>query len=271
MFTFFTKCSFCIGLTPHDPSTFIMHENTKLGQKIQKFSETLFCFKILYCQMRYDMIVTAKGVRKVLFFYLSMLETPEDSAKFEQIYLTYRDQMIRIASKILKGNHYDAEDAVHDAFVTLTKHINDLPDHDSEYTRKYVYKMAKNAALVIYRKRYGEKETVSLQELFDYPDHIDIPAECANRELVWILIRTLNEMPDSYREVLSMYWLDEFKPAKIAKLLHRPIQTVYKQIQRGNQILREQLGKEIEHNDTATNPMCKTSTDGHRAKRNAGV
>ena len=69
------------------------------------------------------MINTAKEVRTVLLFYLSMLESPEDSAKFEQIYLTYRDQMLRVASKILKGNHHDAEDAVHHAFVAIINHF----------------------------------------------------------------------------------------------------------------------------------------------------
>ena len=116
----------------------------------------------------------------MLLFYLSMLESPEDSEKFERIYLTYREQMLRIASKILKGNHHDAEDAVHDAFVSLVTHIGDLPDHDAEYTQRYVFKMAKNAALMIYRKRYGEKEVVCLEDLFEYPDDIDIPKECAN-------------------------------------------------------------------------------------------
>ena len=217
------------------------------------------------------MINTAKGVRTVLLFYLSMLESPEDSEKFEQIYLTYREQMLRVASKILKGNHHDAEDAVHDAFVSLVTHIGDLPDHDAEYTQRYVFKMAKNAALMIYRKRYGEKEVVCLEDLFEYPDDIDIPKECANEELFLIFTRTLREMPDSYRDVLSMYWLDGRKPAQIAKLLHRPTQTVYKQIQRGNQMLQEQLKKEIKDYDATGKAMPQASTGSYGSQRDTGI
>lgn len=217
------------------------------------------------------MINTAKGVRTVLLFYLSMLESPEDSEKFERIFLTYREQMLRIASKILKGNHHDAEDAVHDAFVSLVTHIGDLPDHDAEYTQRYVFKMAKNAALMIYRKRYGEKEVVCLEDLFEYPDDIDIPKECANEELFLIFTRTLREMPDSYRDVLSMYWLDGHKPAKIAKLLHRPTQTVYKQIQRGNRMLQEQLKKEIKDYDETGKAMSQASTGSYGSQRDTGI
>ena len=238
---------------------------------MQKFSETLFCSQILYFRGVYDMINTAKGVRNVLFLYLSMLDTPEDSAKFEQIYLAYRDQMFRIALKILKGNHHDAEDAVHDAFVSLVTHIGDLPDHNAEYTQRYVFKMAKNAALMVYRKRYGEKEVVNLEDLFEYPDSIDIPSECANKELFLIFTRILQNMPDSYRDVLSMYWLDGRKPAQIAKLLHRPTQTVYKQIQRGNQMLQEQIKKEVKDDDATGDPMPPTGTASHRSKRTTGI
>ena len=217
------------------------------------------------------MIETAKEVRNMLLFYLSMLENPEDSAKYEQIYLTYRDSMIRIASKILKGNRYDAEDAVHDAFVALVTHIGDLPDHDAEYTRKYVFKMAKNAALMIYRKRYGEKEVIRLDDLFDYPDVIDIPNECADKELFLIFTKILTDMPENYKDVLSMYWLDGYKPAKIAALLHRPTQTVYKQIQRGNQMIQEHLKKEMKGYDTAGNSVPQTGATSHGSQGSTGV
>ena len=179
--------------------------------------------------------------------------------------------MLRIALRILKGNQYDAEDAVHDAFLTLVTHISDLPDHDSEFTQRYVFKMAKNAALMIYRKRYGEKEIIHLDDLFEYPDNIDIPRDCANQELFLAFVKILNDMSDRYRDVLSMYWLDGYKPQKIARLLHRPTQTVYKQIQRGNQLLQEHLDKEVKGYDTARNSVHEASTDGYRTKRSGNI
>ena len=45
-----------------------------------------------------------------MIVYLQMLETAEDRAAFEQLYLTYRSLMYRIAYGILR-NQQDAEDA----------------------------------------------------------------------------------------------------------------------------------------------------------------
>lgn len=55
-----------------------------------------------------------------MLIYLQLIETPEDRSRFEQLYIAYRDLMFYIARKIL-GNNQDAEDAVHDAFVTVAK------------------------------------------------------------------------------------------------------------------------------------------------------
>ena len=53
-----------------------------------------------------------------MLLYLQMLETPEEKSLFEQIYLEYRGLMYHVAYEILH-NDQDAEDAVHQAFVTV--------------------------------------------------------------------------------------------------------------------------------------------------------
>ena len=52
----------------------------------------------------------------MLGFYLSLIDSDDDKNKFEQLYLTYRQDMYKIAYSILKNNA-DAEDAVHQAFL----------------------------------------------------------------------------------------------------------------------------------------------------------
>lgn len=46
-----------------------------------------------------------------MLIYLQMLDTPEERAKFETLYYSYRRTMLHIAMKILK-DHQLAEDAV---------------------------------------------------------------------------------------------------------------------------------------------------------------
>ena len=54
-----------------------------------------------------------------MIIYLQTIDDPEDSAKFEQLYEHYRSYMLKIANKILE-NEFDAEDAVHNAFVSIS-------------------------------------------------------------------------------------------------------------------------------------------------------
>ena len=52
--------------------------------------------------------------------YLQLIDSPEEQSRFEELYTTYRKLMFHVAKGIL-GNDQDAEDAVHDAFLSIAK------------------------------------------------------------------------------------------------------------------------------------------------------
>ena len=56
-----------------------------------------------------------------MLLYLQTIESPKDKIKFEQIYLKYRRYMFQVASEILQNNQ-DAEDAVHNAFLSVSRY-----------------------------------------------------------------------------------------------------------------------------------------------------
>lgn len=60
-----------------------------------------------------------------MLIYLSMIESEADKSLFEQLYIRYKGLMYHIAYRILQ-NREDAEDAVHQAFVSLAKNIKKL-------------------------------------------------------------------------------------------------------------------------------------------------
>lgn len=53
-----------------------------------------------------------------MIIYLAAIDAPEDRDTFVTLYETYRNLMFHVAHQILR-NEADAEDAVHDAFVTV--------------------------------------------------------------------------------------------------------------------------------------------------------
>lgn len=57
-----------------------------------------------------------------MLVYLQMIATRSDKEKFEEIYTAYRKLMLYVANEVLK-NDRDAEDAVHEAFISVAKNL----------------------------------------------------------------------------------------------------------------------------------------------------
>ena len=85
-----------------------------------------------------------------MLIYLMMIESPEDSSKFEMIYYQYRALMYHIAYKILNNEH-DAEDAVHSAFVKVAENISKIENAVCPKTQSYVVTIVENKAIDLYR------------------------------------------------------------------------------------------------------------------------
>ncbi len=86
----------------------------------------------------------------MLVLYLSLLDG-EDEGKFERLYYKYRRLMFTCAKEILKDDML-AEDAVHEAFLRLTKHMKKIDEVECNKTLRFVVIVVESAAKDIYRK-----------------------------------------------------------------------------------------------------------------------
>ena len=99
--------------------------------------------------------------------YTVQLKSREDKLTFERIYLDHRDSMFRAANRIL-NNEQDAEDAVHQAFLSLVRHTARLKKASQESLYPFLVTVAQNKALDIIRhRRYLDsfEETENLTRL----------------------------------------------------------------------------------------------------------
>ena len=96
-----------------------------------------------------------------MILYLQAIESPGDKEKFELLYKHYRSYMFKIAHDILE-NEVDTEDALHNAFISISKHMDKVQDPLSRQTKGYVAIIAERKAIDIYRKR---NRVVSLEAL----------------------------------------------------------------------------------------------------------
>lgn len=144
-----------------------------------------------------------------MLMYLSMIETPDDKVKFERIYNRYRNLMYHVAYKVL-SNHYDAEDAVHQAFVAIIRHLEKISDIDCPQTRSYIVLITERKAIDLIRTRHSEKVIPLNEDLIG----IEIPAPGDHG-----LADALAKLPAHYREVLLLRFDNGYSSKELAQML----------------------------------------------------
>lgn len=177
---------------------------------------------------------------------ITKINSEQSKSKIEKIYLTYRNKMYISACKILK-DPLMAEDAVHDAFIAIARNIDKIDSVDSVRTASYVTKAARNTALNMLKK----DSSVEIM----YIDTIDISSDeqlldrlCSQEDFNSI-VNAIMSLDEKYKDVLSLYYLNELTVNEIADVLSRKLTTVKQQLVRGRKILINNIKREASQNE----------------------
>ena len=145
-----------------------------------------------------------------MLVYIQMLDSPEEKALFECLYLKYRDLMFYIANQILQ-NRQDAEDAVHAAFVAVAEHMDKISCVDCPQTKGYIVTITENKAIDLYRQKKRHPQTLYLEETegltISYEGKLAI-AGC------------FAKLPGRYRDILLQRYRYGYTVKEISKMLH---------------------------------------------------
>lgn len=107
--------------------------------------------------------------------------------------------------------------------------------------RTWLYGIALNKCRDFYRGRGKDSMHVSLEQAKEISSATDAHAAT---ELHQTVIAALEDLSQSQREVLELYYYGEFTLPEIAQVLSRNLNTVKYQFYRGHAELANQLGKE---------------------------
>lgn len=183
----------------------------------------------------------------MLTVYLSLIDDAQQRIDFEEIYTTYRMQMIHLAKSYFE-NEADAEDVVHDVFVRVaTKHmkfIQTLSNPDD--VRNYLLKATKNTALNELKRKgrsHVSIEEISESALDSFPDLTDdsfLDFICTKTEYDRVT-QALLSMEEPYRDIMYYHFVLDLSVPEAAKLLDRNIATAKKQLVRGKKLLLYKL------------------------------
>ena len=173
-----------------------------------------------------------------MLFYMTLIEDEAEQSFFPLIYHRYRQEMYFSARDVL-GDDKDAEDAVHEAFLSAIPYLNRLPkDPGHPKTRNFLLTLADSKAIDIYRKR-KRRILFFHEEEIDLPRHYDDPITEGTA-----IARAIANLPFESRRLLLLRFDMGFTTKEIAKMLDRTESAVTRAITRAKDKLRIELKKE---------------------------
>lgn len=97
-----------------------------------------------------------------MLIYIQTADESETQSLLKRIYLDYRDKMMAVAYAILQ-DRFDAEDAVHQAFVYIAENLEKFSHGDDRRTVSYIVKLTESRAIDILRRK--QRKLVALEEI----------------------------------------------------------------------------------------------------------
>jgi len=185
--------------------------------------------------------------------YMAGNETSDNvsdhEARFLKAFEEYNDALFRHAL-IRVSNREKAIDLVHDAFTKVWSYIREGYEIDS--FRPFLYKVLNNLIIDEYRKR----KEVSLDALMEIEGVDEGSFDDLTESTVEVLAATidgkkafdlLEELPDNYREVIILRFVDQLGPKEISDLVEESENIVSVRIHRGLKMLRQKIEAKDEY------------------------
>lgn len=162
----------------------------------------------------------------------------------QDLYNQYKDTLFLLCLKYCR-NKTEAEDNLHDAFITIFNKIGKYKNKGS--FEGWMKRITINMAIDKYKKSGNTNEIIDNKLVED----TTIDDESLNIPLQTIL-ETVQKLPNQYRIVFSLYELDNYTHKEISGLLDISIGTSKSNLHRAKSLLKKNI-EELNSNPNRTN------------------
>lgn len=169
-----------------------------------------------------------------------------DQNAYAEIVELYKDKVFQLCFRML-GNRHEAEDMAQEAFIRA--YVNIASFNINLKFSTWLYRIATNLCIDRIRKKkpdyYLDAEVSGTDGLTMYsqiPASTTLPEdEVESIELQEIIQREITKLPEKYRSVIVLKYIEELSLNEISEILDMPLGTVKTRIHRGREALRHQL------------------------------
>ena len=157
----------------------------------------------------------------------------QDAKAQSQLYKQFASKLFSLCLKYSK-NYAEAEDNLHDAFITVFSKIDQYNNKGS--FEGWLKRIAINTSLQRYR------ENVGVYDITDEGNIEDVSVDINDKDLsIDFLLGLIQELPDRYRLVFNLYVLDGYTHVEISELINISIGTSKSNLARARLILKDKI------------------------------
>lgn len=176
--------------------------------------------------------------------FLLTLSDESNHEKIEHIYNAYHDFMMRYAiskfQTLGRTNFmYDAEDAVQNAFVKITKYINNIDFTRGEKdVKNYCFTILSNE---IRKVLSDNQENFEINEEFCPEEEYNFIEELEISENYNQVVKAIEDLDEKYSTTLYLVFCKEMTVNEIAEMMGISTKTVYTRLARGKKLLLDSI------------------------------
>ena len=157
----------------------------------------------------------------------------QDLKAQEELYKKFSGILFSVCLKYSR-NYHEAEDNLQDAFITILSRIEQFKEKGS--FEGWMKRITVNTVLQKYRKQ----QVYSLSNEEQIEEDVEIEIEVSTIPLDFLL-KIVQELPDRYRLVFTMYVLDGYPHKEIAEEMGITIGTSKSNLARARNILKAKI------------------------------
>lgn len=176
-----------------------------------------------------------------------------DTEALEQLLVSVAPPVHRFGLRMCQ-NDSDAQDVLQDTLLSIATNVGDFEGRSA--LSSWVFTLARNACI---KRRRGRKNKEHLgQEVID-AQRTEAPSpeqRAADGELGEVLTRSLDNLPDDYREAIVLRDVEGLTAAEAAETLGISVDALKSRLHRAREALRKVLMPLLEPNAKAPSPEC---------------
>ena len=173
-------------------------------------------------------------------------ENKESNQRFKTLTYPHMSLLYNVALKYT-GNAFDAHDLVQETYLMAFKYFFQL--RDPARTKSWLLKILKNNFLKTCQpdtEKQQRRKTDYMAYLKSCVEKIDTDDRLALAADIRLVNQAIDSLPVTYKEVLTLYYMEDMPYKEIAAALDIPMGTVMSRLNRAKERLKTLLLREVQ-------------------------